>query len=257
MPALIFGVLMLVLALWALNVISKVDPQNCCTRYKNRRRPAFARTCSLLGLAWRGRRRHSARRFWAWVARLGAVWRLQALGRARRRRRDRRRACVRRILRWNSIMTAASMRGRVIRRPSPGRRAGRARRRDFDLDCSPRSTRKAAPYLRLILTAGIPAGVSTRKRMRQRGGAATAGGKMTEEEAYQILGLEPRCERQRHRPRAPHAYEETASRPGGLDVSRGPYQRGQGNPSSPSSLRYSTNATISGSWFSTSLLFFF
>src|SRR6516162_1703457 len=56
-----------------------------------------------------------------------------------------------------------------------------------------------------------------------------------------------RRDRQRHQPRASHADEETASRPRGVDVSRGPYQRSQGNSSPPPSLRYSTNTTISGS----------
>ena len=40
MPALIFGVLVLVLALWALNVISKVDPKIAARVLKGRRRPA-------------------------------------------------------------------------------------------------------------------------------------------------------------------------------------------------------------------------
>ena len=41
------------------------------------------------------------------------------------------------------------------------------------------------------MTAGIPAGVSTRRVTRQRGGAASGSGKMSEQEAYQILGLQP------------------------------------------------------------------
>ena len=61
-------------------------------------------------------------------------------------------------------------------------------------------------------------------------GGATAGpgswstGKMTEEEAYQILGLTAGRERRRHRSCAPHAHEETASRPRGVDVPCGPRQ---------------------------------
>src|SRR5262249_15935894 len=40
----------------------------------------------------------------------------------------------------------------------------------------------------------------------------------------------------RHRPRPPRAHEETASRPRGVDVSRGPRQRGQGGAFAPPSL---------------------
>ena len=82
------------------------------------------------------------------------------------------------------------------------------------------------------------------------GRAAASSGKMTEQEAYQILGVAAGRERRRHHARAPHADEETASRPRGVDVSRGPHQRGQGNPFSPPSLRYSLRNTISGSWVS-------
>ena len=76
---------------------------------------------------------------------------------------------------------------------------------------------------------------------------ASGTGKMSEQEAYQILGLQPGATADDYQPRASHADEETASRPRGVDVSRGPYQRSQGNSSPPPSLRYSTNTTISGS----------
>jgi hypothetical protein len=50
-------------------------------------------------------------------------------------------------------------------------------------------TARVQPYLKAIWTAGFPLGVSTRRETRQR--RAAPGGKMTDEEAYQILGLQP------------------------------------------------------------------
>ena len=67
-------------------------------------------------------------------------------------------------------------------------------------------------------------------------GARPQPGAMTEEEAYQVLGLEPGAEPRRRSGGAPDADEETPSRPGGLDVSRGPGEPGQGHPAEPTSL---------------------
>ena len=85
MPALIFGVLVLVLALWALNVISKVDPRIAARVTKVGGGLLSLGLAVFLGLAWRGWRCHSA---WASLGlgcsagcRLG----LQALERVRRR----------------------------------------------------------------------------------------------------------------------------------------------------------------------------
>jgi hypothetical protein len=55
---------------------------------------------------------------------------------------------------------------------------------------------------------------------------AAAGGKMTDEEAYQILGDQPG---------PPYPHEDTASRPGGVDVPRRPCKRGQGYSASHAS----------------------
>src|ERR1700687_2371510 len=55
---------------------------------------------------------------------------------------------------------------------------------------------------------------------------AATSGKMTDGEAYQIPGREPGTGR--NRTGAPFAHEETASRPGGVDVPRCPCKRGQG-----------------------------
>ncbi len=57
------------------------------------------------------------------------------------------------------------------------------------------------------------------------------GSKMTEEEAYQILGVQPGASRAGYQPCPPVADEETASRPRRVDVSCGPRQRGQGRAS--------------------------
>ena len=51
---------------------------------------------------------------------------------------------------------------------------------------------RACRYLKVIWTAGFPLGVRTRRAMRQGGKSRSAArGKMTDEEAYQILGLQP------------------------------------------------------------------
>ena len=58
----------------------------------------------------------------------------------------------------------------------------------------PRSpaTRRASRYSKLISTAGCPDGVSTSRRDAAAGAGGTAdAGAMTDEEAYQILGLAP------------------------------------------------------------------
>ncbi len=51
---------------------------------------------------------------------------------------------------------------------------------------------KACRYLKAIWTAGFPPGVRTRKEIAAGGQSRpAASGKMTNEEAYQILGLQP------------------------------------------------------------------
>ena len=100
MPALIFGVLMLVLALWALNVISKVDPRIAARVTK------IGGGLLLLGLAvFLGLRGEVGVAIplgafglgllgWVPFGPAGFGARTQKTG-------DRRRASVRRILRWN------------------------------------------------------------------------------------------------------------------------------------------------------------
>ena len=97
---------------------------------------------------------------------------------------------------------SGSMRGTIL--------AGRHQGAALDaLDLStligllPNSTTTAARYWPRILTAGSPAGVSTRRRVRRRGSGRAAGGKMTEEEAYQILGVQPGARPPGHQPGAP------------------------------------------------------
>ena len=66
---------------------------------------------------------------------------------------------------------SGAMRGRILAGPHEGVALDalvRARRWSALLA---RSTRKAAPYLQRIWTAGSPAGVTTLRTMRQRGGA--------------------------------------------------------------------------------------
>ncbi len=120
--------------------------------------------------------------------------------------------------------TTGAMRGRVI----AGRRAG------ADLDALDDATLNALmaefdPASRQLLMAYRDRRGAGRREhaqggadARQRGAASS--GKMTEEEAYQFLGLEPGAgaEEIGHAYRTSH--EETASRPGGADVPRRSYQ---------------------------------
>ena len=106
MPALIFGVVVLVLVLWALNVISKVDPQSRRACHEGRRWAACARVCRLSRPARRDRRRDPARRLRARPARLAAV-RAGGLCRAHAEEPAARpRGCARPISRWSSTTTA-------------------------------------------------------------------------------------------------------------------------------------------------------
>ena len=91
---------------------------------------------------------------------------------------------------------ARSRQRRDARRDPGGTARGHARLTALDVDDADRPAagdRRGEPraYWQRILTAGMPAGVSTRRPMRQRGGGSAPRGPMTHEEAYQILGLEP------------------------------------------------------------------
>jgi len=57
--------------------------------------------------------------------------------------------------------------------------------------CSTKSTRRAARYWWRILTAGIPAGVSTRKEMRQRGGRRRPAAKCPNRRPIRSLAWSP------------------------------------------------------------------
>ena len=76
-------------------------------------------------------------------------------------------------------------------RPPQRRFVGFARRPTLRRAAWPRSTTKAASYWWLILTAGRPAGVRTRSGCGggERQPAARPGGRMTDEQAAQILGV--------------------------------------------------------------------
>ena len=77
------------------------------------------------------------------------------------------------------------------RRPPSGRARSSASTSRRWSNCWPRSTRKAARYWWRILTAGIPAGVNTRRVTRQRGGARRPAAKCRNRRPIRSLAWKP------------------------------------------------------------------
>ncbi len=169
MPAIVFGLLVLVLALWVLGVISRVDPKIAARVLKAaggilaigfaaflglRGEIFVALPLGLFGLGLLG---------WIPFGMPGFTQRTQkSAGQTSRVRSA--------FLEMELDHDSGAMRGRIHYRPAPGRRARSARRQDAGRPCWTSSTRRAARYWWRILTAGIPAGLNTRKDTRQRGG---------------------------------------------------------------------------------------
>ena len=124
------------------------------------------------------------------IARLGAVRGRPAGSSARRKRRARPRACVRRSSRWSSTTTAARCAARVL----AGRHQGAALEK-LDLTTLVGLLPEFDEDSRALLAAYLDRREPGWREHAQDGAAAgqrTAGraaGKMTEEEAYQILGV--------------------------------------------------------------------
>ena len=168
MPTIIFGLLVLVLALWALSIISKVDPKIAARVLKAsggilaigfavflglRGEIGIAIPLGIFGLGLLG-----------WMP-FGAAGFSQRTQKSAGQTSHVRSAYLEMELDHDS----GAMRGRIV----AGRHQGAALERSTSRRwprCWTRSTRKAARYWWRILTAGIPAGVNTRKETRQRGG---------------------------------------------------------------------------------------
>ena len=137
--------------------------------------------------------------------------------------------------------------GRPARRPAPRR----ARRGGAAAASRPPAAPRDPDGVRLLeayLDRRFPGWREHAERDADAGpGARPQPGAMTEEEAYQVLGLEPGAGLGGDPGRAPDADEEAPSRPGGLDVSRGPGQPGQGHSAEPTSLKlHARSGELSG-----------
>ncbi len=168
MPTLIFGVLILVAALWVLGVISRVDPKIAARVLKGsggtlaigfavflglRGEVGVAIPLGIFGLGLLG---------WIPFGIPGFSQRTQkTAGQISRVRSS--------YLEMELDHDSGTMRGRIIAGSHQGKRSKRSASRRSP-GCSTSSTRKAALYWLLILTAGMPAGVNTRKDTRTRGG---------------------------------------------------------------------------------------
>ena len=225
MPTLIFGIVVLALVLWALNGYRQgrsAEARASCCGTAGGDRGARGGGLSRLARPVRGWRCRSA------LSGLGCSAGCRSASAGFGQRTQKTPGQVSRVrsafVEMELDHDTGAMRGRILAGPSRGRDARRARRADADRRCCRRSTRRAARYWRRILTAGSPAGVNTRRVMRQRGRGDVAqrqnDGRGGLSDPWPAAG----GERRRHRPRAPRADEETPSRPGGLDVSRGPDQ---------------------------------
>ena len=172
---LLFGLAALAVLLWMAQKYLKADPRKLAAVLKLVGRRRDARLCGVARGARPLRHGGAACRPRAWPARLDAV----RAGGLRGAHAEKLGPGLARAL--GVPRDGARSRHRRDARRDPHRPARRARgsRRSTWIRwsaCSARSMTKAARYWQRILTAGIPPGVSTRRPMRQRGGAARRAG---------------------------------------------------------------------------------
>src|SRR6185437_8108428 len=172
MPTIIFGVLILALALWVLGVISKVDPKVAARVLK-----ASGGTLAIGFAVFLGLRGEIGVAIPLGVFGLGLLgwipFGLPGFSQRTQKSAGQTSRVRSAFLEMELDHDSGTMRGRII----AGSRQG-ATLETLDVKtlaaCSTNSTRKAARYWWRILTAGIPVGVNTRKDTRQRGGLRRA-----------------------------------------------------------------------------------
>ena len=169
MPTIIFGLLILALALWVLGVISRVDPKVAARVLK-----AAGGTLAIGFAVFLGLRGEIGVALPLGVFGLGLLgwipFGLPGFSQRTKKSAGQTSRVRSAFLEMELDHDSGEMRGRIVAGSHQRRGAGSARRQDAWPACSTSSTKKAARYWWLILTAGMPAGVNTRKVTRQRGG---------------------------------------------------------------------------------------
>ncbi|HZS63244.1 MAG TPA: DnaJ domain-containing protein [Xanthobacteraceae bacterium] len=188
MPALVLGVLALVLVLWALNVLSKMDPRSLARTLR-----AVGGVGTLLLAAFLGLRGQLAVAIPLGVAGLSLLgWTPLAAGFGRRMHKSPHQVSRVRsaFLEMELDHDSGAMRGRILAGPHAGAELDR-----FDVPDLIGFLGTIDDESRALLAAYLdrrdPRWREDAQSYAASGQGGTPSGKMTEEEAYQILGLQP------------------------------------------------------------------
>ena len=224
MAAILFGIVILALVLVALNAFTRLKPHTAAAVLKTGGGLGALAIAGVLGA--RGRLDFAIPIGMAGLGLLGWLpWSIPGLA-------DRMRRSPGQVSRVRSAFLemeldhdTGAMQGRIL----AGRHAG-ASLEALDLATLTGFLAEIDEESRALLMAYLDRRDPSWREHAQGDAAAGEGrsgwssGKMTEEEAYKILGLKPGASARGDRARAPLAHEETASRPRGDDVSCGSHQ---------------------------------